>query len=307
MIEGLFDRAASIFERRFLKNAFLPVLLLCPAVATPVLMQGDRFPALVTWWNGQSLTVQFVALAGCFAASWFGAAIVSSQWRNIIRLYEGYPLTRFSLLVPFARQAEERHRATRRQIIDSAENADLAVYRVYPDEEHVLPTRLGNVLRAAELYPMRRYGADLIIVWPRLYYVLPRDMIADVEDARATLEFSLVLSLWFVAFGVGGPLVAYTTGSSMSAGLLCFFGGMPLAYLLYVSAISAATEYGEHLRSAFELHRFDLLARYRLPLPNNLQEEKAQWRQLMSFIVSGAEPDWRYDPDATARLDERQS
>ncbi len=77
--------------------------------------------------------------------------------------------------------------------------------------------------------PMRRYGADLIILWPGLYYVLPRDMIEDVEDARATLEFSLVLSLWFVAFGFGGALVAYTTGSSMSAGLVCFFGGMPLA------------------------------------------------------------------------------
>ncbi|GLX93584.1 hypothetical protein [Herbidospora sp. NBRC 101105] len=170
----------------------------------------------------------------------------------------------------------------------------------------MLPTRLGNVLRAAELYPMRRYGADLIIVWSRLYYVLPRDMIDDVEDARATLEFSLVLSLWFAAFGFGGPLVAYTTGSSMSVGFLCFFGGIPLAYLLYLSAISAATEYGEHLRSAFELHRFDLLARYRLPFPNNLQEERAQWRHLMSFIVSGAEPNWRYISNDAVAFDDRQ-
>nr|WP_157553897.1 hypothetical protein [Herbidospora sakaeratensis] len=58
-------------------------------------------------------------------------------WRNINRLFEGYPLTRLTLFVSLARQAE---------------NADLAVFRVYPDERHVLPTRLGNVLRAAELY-----------------------------------------------------------------------------------------------------------------------------------------------------------
>nr|WP_062332109.1 hypothetical protein [Herbidospora sakaeratensis] len=78
-------------------------------------------------------------------------------------------------------------------------------------------------------------------------------------------------------------------------------------YLLYVSAISAATEYEEHLRSAFELHRFDLLARYRLPFPTTPPEERAQWRQLMNFIVSGAEPDWRYAPDEPVPLDDRQS
>ena len=38
---------------------------------------------------------------------------------------------------------------------------------VYPDEKRLLPTRLGNILRAAEDSAGGRYGLDTVAVWPR--------------------------------------------------------------------------------------------------------------------------------------------
>lgn len=44
----------------------------------------------------------------------------------------------------------------------------------YPvDRDTLLPTRLGNLLRAAEEYPNIRYGLETFTVWPRLWMVLP--------------------------------------------------------------------------------------------------------------------------------------
>ncbi|MGB9940487.1 hypothetical protein [Methanosarcina sp.] len=44
----------------------------------------------------------------------------------------------------------------------------------YPiDRNNLLPTRLGNLLRAAEEYPTIRYGLETFTVWPRLWMVLP--------------------------------------------------------------------------------------------------------------------------------------
>ena len=35
------------------------------------------------------------------------------------------------------------------------------------DKEHLMPTRLGNVLRASEMYAYERYAIEEITIWPR--------------------------------------------------------------------------------------------------------------------------------------------
>jgi hypothetical protein len=113
VLSGLLDRAASIVERRFLKNAFLPVLLFFPALATPVLLQDGRLQDLAQAWDELSGTLNVLAVVAYLALVWFLAAVVASQWRNIIRLFEGYPLVRIAPGLCAARPGapQERFRA----------------------------------------------------------------------------------------------------------------------------------------------------------------------------------------------------
>ena len=68
-----------------------------------------------------------------------------------------------------------------------------------------MPTRLGNILRAAESYPHDRYGADAVLTWPRLFPLLPDRLTASLTAARAEIEQVVVAGL-FSAFSDGVEL-----------------------------------------------------------------------------------------------------
>ena len=86
------EQASGLLERRFLKNAFLPALLLPLAIVAPVALERRRGARLAATWKNETATVQLLQVALGLTIVWFAAAILASQWRNIIRLYEGYPL-----------------------------------------------------------------------------------------------------------------------------------------------------------------------------------------------------------------------
>lgn len=291
MIDSLLNRAASILERRFLTNAFLPVLVLLPAAALPILLQGRRLDRMAAMFNELPLATKALSAAGYFTFAWFVAVIVASQWRNIIRLFEGYPLVRWRALD----EAGKRWHSARSAALDGDGDQWFAQYLDYPASNEVLPTRLGNVMRAAERYPLYRYNADLILIWPRLLQVMPRQAVQDVEEARATLEFLLVLSLWFVGFAMLAPAVAVISGGSAAVALVCFAVGLGAAYAAYLSAIAAATEYGEHLRALFDVHRFTLLQQLRVSTPVDHAGERLLWQGLGDFVGRGVPPRWTYD------------
>ncbi len=294
MIDSILDRATSILERRFLTNAFLPVLLLLPAIALPTLAQGTRQDELIAWWDPRPLATKAVLVVAYFTACWFAAAIVASQWRNIIRLYEGYPLARIPWLYGVGRSWHQKVAGE----LNRRENDRhwFSVYENYPTPDEALPTRLGNVMRAAERYPLDRYNAELILIWPRLQRVVPPDAAKAVEDSRATLEFLLVLSLWCTAFGVLAPVVAYGGGGSPMIALACFVVGGGGAYASYLSAIGAAAEYGELLRALFDIHRLELLSRLQVSAPRTYAEERDRWGALGAFIGRNHPPTWTYGP-----------
>jgi hypothetical protein len=300
MLGELTDRAASILERRFLKNAFLPVLLFFPALSAPLLLQGGRLEELAADWDKLTGTLKFFIVAGYFSLVWFLAAVVASQWRNIIRLFEGYPLAR---LVP---TLAERGRTWHQRTIAELENSDAAwrLYYDYPrNPADVLPTRLGNIMRAAERYPHVRYGADTIIVWSRLYHVMPQEFRDDVQEARADLEFLLVIGLWSISFGLLSLLLLALVGSPPVVTASCFALGIGLGYACYRSALNAAREYGEHLKSGFELYRLDLLERLRYPPPGSVEEEQAAWEAVSGFVIYLSDADaWPYAPPPPSDL-----
>ncbi len=286
IMQSAVESAASIFEKRFLKNAFLPVLLLPVAILAPWSLQGSRLNSLEDHLQHQSLAIKIIEVALYFGNAWFLAAILASQWRNVIRLFEGYPLMR----LPWVGRACAKWYQAKAAGLESDPNQSpwLLYYNFPMDSGDFLPTRLGNVLCAAERYPYYRYGADSIVLWPRLYHILPRDFVDDVEEARASLEFLLVISLWCIAAGAGALILLVASHSSFVLMLFILVVSAIGSYAFYVSAIWAAVEYGEELRSGMELFRLQLLERMKLRPPKNLRQEQETWNYLLQFIGSNA-------------------
>jgi hypothetical protein len=81
--------------------------------------------------------------------------------------------------------------------------------------------------------------------------------------------------LWFVASLAGGTLIAFVA---------------------YFSALGPAAIYGNHIRTAFDLHRLELLEALELPRPATLDEERRIWATAVRLLDGGEQHQLRYVP-----------
>jgi hypothetical protein len=225
------------------------------------------------------------------------AFVVHPLQLALVRVLEGYwpnvfPFDRLTRRAA-ARQAARRAALARRTVAmenmtsdesQAALAAGLELSRRFPPENvPLLPTALGNVLRAGEALAGQSYGFEAVTTWPRLYPVLGDRVRAIVDDRRNTLDLTCRLA---VTFGVAGVL---SVGLLAWSGAALVIAAAPLmvAALAYRSGIEAAVGYGEALAVAFDLHRFDLLRALHLPLPAEVGEERKQNEQLSRFWDQG--------------------
>jgi hypothetical protein len=176
-----------------------------------------------------------------------------------------------------------------------------------------MPTRLGNVLRASEIYAFERYCIEGITIWPRLFHVLPLRFIKDLEEKNNHLLFLLNSSLLAyinaiacILLGVSALINKSNTGqfyiSLVPKQMALFNGGFDFispvdyiviglaligfAYGLYSVAVNAAEDYGLFVRAGFDLYRLDLLKQLRQPLPKELRDEKQTWLTLTEYFIA---------------------
>jgi hypothetical protein len=165
------------------------------------------------------------------------------------------------------------------------------VYRNYPpNPRRVLPTRLGNILKAAEEYPAAegRYGMDAVFFWPRLIAVVPDTARADLSDARASMALLLNVSTLAFLFGVGSfAALAAAVVHPAAVFWACGAAGLVLAALAYRSALAPARVYAELVRATFDLYRADLLDKLKFGLPESLDGERVLWRNLGQQMYRG--------------------
>jgi hypothetical protein len=281
MLQPVLETVSGVLDRRFLRNAFFLGFAFVAACVVVALAGLGRLGAAAGAWASQPVPVQLLLAVGFIALVWFVAAVADSQTRAITQAYEGYwggPLG------PLRRHGERRHQRRLDDLRTSGRVGE--IYLAYPlSRKQVMATRLGNILRAAERYPLDRYGADGVLVWPRLYPLLPDRMVTSVAQARGSLEFLLTLSALAAVFAVasGVYLVAVTAPPWLF--LLCFWGGLAVAVLAYRAGLSAAVLYAEVVRSAFDLYRLDVLSGFRLPPPADARAERDRWRELHRLVL----------------------
>lgn len=155
------------------------------------------------------------------------------------------------------------------------------------ESDNLQPTSLGNISLASEIYPLERYGVDGKTLWPRLINILPSEFIASIKEQNAYLLFMLNSSLYTLLFGILVFIKRFThvvnSSNLIWLGMSSFF----ISYFIYRLGTLVAIGYGQLIRTAFDLYRFDLLKKMHHPIPDNLEEEWGTWRAITEFCATG--------------------
>jgi hypothetical protein len=223
--------------------------------------------------------------------------------RSLVRLFEGYWPPALGALAAWGTKRQALRRAALEQALrhegaaapDAAtlrrmQSAAAALQAGFPRAERLLPTALGNALRAAEDRPLQVYRLDGVAVWPRLYPLLPETMRDVLGDARLQLDTALRSCAVFVVAGMVSAALLWRHG----AWLLLSLGCLLLARLAYAAGVQAASSYGQCVVTAFDLYRFSLHTALHLPLPANAAEEHALNEQVSALLRQGGAPSVAY-------------
>lgn len=144
--------------------------------------------------------------------------------------------------------------------------------------ERLMPTQLGNLLRAAETRPTEKYGLDAVICWSRLWLILPDAVKKELQETRADLNTAARIWLWGVLFWVWVVWVWWAIPV-----------GLVVTWFAYGWMLEAAATYSDLLESAFDLHRLELYKALYFPVPTNPAEEKRFGQQLTEYLWRGSD------------------
>jgi hypothetical protein len=255
--------------------------------------------AAITHWLDRQTTVAQLAAALTVLLAVAGLALIVDRLTfPVLRLLEGYwpawfgGLRRY-LVARVERQAAADEAAWRElapHVIGPRGDAtlDQAAAFVRLDQRRrrrpnaassYLPTRIGNILRAAESWPTDKYGLDAVVVWPRLWLLLPDSSRQELLAARGALDSAVAAVIWgvlFCAFTIWTPF-ALLAGLAVATAAVVFW--VP----------NRAEVFGDLLEAAYDLYRTALYQQLRWPPPTDPKQEHSEGRQLTSYLWRGSD------------------
>jgi hypothetical protein len=266
---------------------------------------------------------------GLFSEEWpliaglFVIIVITGMLYNlnipIIRFFEGYPWQfsywgrrRTAHYVKMFHEAQVRQDGMRTLLraMDPKDAAMAAIKRYwstsgqafresYPNRELlILPTRLGNVIRSFERYSDEQYKMESILLWTRLVARIDKEYAGIITDAKTSLDFMLnsavlsaILSFSALVLGLVFPQNTLSSPALLGFWLAKIFGFLVLACLFYLEAISRARAWGETVKSAFDLYRWDLLEQLGYQqTPKTRQAERQLWGNISVQMIYGDHP-----------------
>jgi hypothetical protein len=297
VIENAVQQTTDLLERRFVLNAFAPVTFFLLLLGTIGLVSAGALGTTLTSIASLAVGAQILLLVFFLSICWFLAGFVWSARRAITQFYEGYWLVRQSTwLVPrkfwlALLLTLKREHAARREISLSESAKESEIRMRYPGVRDIMPTTMGNVLRAAERYPFRRYNMPIIGLWPHLAAAAPDRFRGDLERYRAEYEWLLCLSMLSAMLGVLGGCVVFVTRGPAWLFAVTVLGSVAFAAVAYRMAILAAVAFGIQLRAAADLYRTEVLRHLRWRIPTDPTDEERVWKEIGAFRATvGGEP-----------------
>lgn len=200
MFTNVLNEVTGRLDSRFILTLFFPSLLFWGGLTT-VFAADKGLVTLLTQWRAQDAGIQLLQIIIVLAWVTFFAYLLSNQLVWLIKQFEGY----WEWIPLIGKRLMETRRKHYQQVlagIDPAINFERIYYAFpFPNEpEEVMPTRLGNILKNSERYSYQRYDMDAVLLWPRLYAVLPDSFVKSLDGAKASLDFMLVISSLSILF-----------------------------------------------------------------------------------------------------------
>jgi hypothetical protein len=298
---GLVTPLGGGFSARFLAVSYLPT---AAAAAFPLALVWAGAPESPPRWNDAWATAANLGLGEVVALGLgltLAAMLTMPLQLALVRFLEGYWPAAWS---PLSRLCRASQRARRRRIaaaarlpdtttqpsaaeVQAAGLAGTRLKRLFPPEQHLRPTALGNALAAAEHRAGAPYGWDAVVAWPRLYPLLRDQVRVVVDDRRDTLDATARLAVMGALSTIGSVLLLLRGGPWLCLAL----APAAVSWLAYLGAIRTAVAYGEAIDIAFDLDRFTLITALHLSLPTDNAAERAlaeelclSWRQGVTEI-----------------------
>ncbi|GAB3431352.1 hypothetical protein [Actinophytocola sediminis] len=192
------------------------------------------------------------------------AAVITSRGKNVDRRVKRW-----------------RTLARRREELTTDEYVEYAALNrwrigVPPDPRDRMPTRLGDVLKAAESRSRHRYGLDAVVCWPRLWMAMPESARIEVSAARTQLDNGARLWLWSLVFCVWTIFAWWALGIALV--------GMIVGYRV---ALSGSAGYAQLVQTCYDLYRRELYISVGQEPPTDPRREVETGRRLTAYLERG--------------------
>lgn len=239
---------------------------------------------------------------------------------RLVQLMEGYwssPLLDGVFRLGIRRQARRRDGLRQRLTgppdgvlaaadVSRMEAAADALRTRFPSDDRLLPTALGNVLRAAEDKGASRWNASAVTLWPRIFPLLPPEYASSLEDEVLQLDLSARLCVTWAIAGVTSVLLLATSPLGIirdPAWALACLALFTLSWLSYRGAIESALAHGRDIEVTVDLHKGLLIDALRFPEPRAVRHEQrllAHAAALLQTYDASDVPNIRYRPSNNA-------
>jgi hypothetical protein len=294
----MFAELPKLFDRNFAVGFFLPVAIFI-AISGLILSRYGFAPQVTTYLN-ISLLIGTTILG---ILSWVGGIVLVAINRELYRLLEGYgkfnPISllkwlevrRYRRLVTRSVQLDEMYLAMEKDGIalppSLRTERRILLHRLaeeFPDrEEFIMPTPFGNVLRSFEIYSRVMYGLESIDAWGRLLCVIPKEYMALLDAARAQVDFWVNLGFITILLLVEYISLAFITWTPLQAWHVLLL--IALGTIAPLRATGSAKQWGDLVKSSFDVYRFKLLESLGVDMPSNRDEEKKLWTRYSQAIM----------------------
>ena len=225
-----------------------------------------------------------------FALSAVIGVFASASSTPLYRLLEGYSWPEWLQEARTKVQIKRKHML--QQDVDAAPRGyrrglKLEKLGRFPvDDGQVVPSRLGNAIRAFETYGKTRFNLDSQTMWSELVVLAPKALQAEMDRARAIVDFFVAFFYASLASGIiaiGAGIYEYH-----GYGEFVFAGVMLLSmYASYRMAILSCSYWKSTVQAMVNMGRIALASRMGLKLPATLESEREMWGDVTSFVHSG--------------------